>query len=769
MDGNGAARPRFKSCVEPISSDDGLFLLSEGERAWMPDPIYASLAPMLDGAHEIEAIFDSLSTTYPADQVFAALDRLRSSGYLADDSAADARSTLAFWERMGAAPSQARSRLDSTLVATVVFGDVDVTPLTELLGRQGIKASRRVAQEGQGGDVGGDVAVVVTDDYLRPELAAWNSRSLRSTKPWLLMKPVGIETWIGPMFVPGQTACWECLAQRLRGHRRLEEHFGRRLGLDAPARPVPAHIASTRDAALAEAATEITRWIGTGGQSRLLDRVVSTSALTLERTHHDLIRRPQCPSCGAPEFSNEVVAKPLRLRRRPKVHTTDGGHRAVDHAQVLAQLERHLSPITGVVSALIPGERTAPAKPGGRCLTPTLAADHDFSDMHDSRFFLQEGLRRRSGGKGKSFEQARASALAESLERYCGVFDGTEPRISASFVELGAAAIHPNACMGYSERQYAEREAHNRRGHKAYWVPEPFREDIAIEWTPLWSLSTEQVRYLPTSFCYFGYRGGDPLLARANSNGCAAGAVIEEAVLQGLLELIERDAVALWWYNRLRRPAIDLDSVDDPYLSALISHYRSLKREVWVLDVTSDIGVPTFAAISRRIDKAEEDIIYGFGAHLDPKVALGRALTELSQSLEAVPAATGPESARTYRGGPDAVRWWRTVKSSNAAYLTPGVDAASRRLGDFADLASDDLRQDINICKKLAAKRGIEILVLDQTRPDVAFPVVRVVAPGLRHFWARFGPGRLYDVPVQQGWLSRPLSEEELNPFVVQF
>jgi hypothetical protein len=47
--------------------------------------------------------------------------------------------------------------------------------------------------------------------------------------------------------------------------------------------------------------------------------------------------------------------------------------------------------------------------------------------------------------------------------------------------------------------------------------------------------------------------------------------------------------------------------------------------------------------------------------------------------------------------------------------------------------------------------------------------VVRVVAPGLRHFWARFGPGRLYDVPVREGWLSRSLGEEELNPFVVQF
>jgi ribosomal protein S12 methylthiotransferase accessory factor len=715
---------------------------------------------MLDGAHEIEAIFDQLSTSYPADQVFAALDRLRTSGYLAEDNAADARPTLAFWEHMGALPSQARSRLDTTLVSTIAFGDIDTAPLTELLGRQASK----VAQDG-------DVTVVVTDDYLRPELAAWNARSLRSQKPWLLVKPVGIESWIGPLFVPGQTACWECLAQRLRGHRRLEHHFARRNGKEArapaAARLTPASIASSRVAAMAEAATEITRWIGTGGQSRLLDRVVSTSALTLERTHHQLIRRPQCPSCGYAAPGDGVRGTPLRLQRRPKVHTADGGHRAVEHRAVLEQLDRHLSPITGVVSALMPGERTAPAKSGGKCMTPTFAADHDFADMHDSRFFLQEGLRRRSGGKGKSIEQARASALAESLERYCGVFDGTEPRRRASFAELGAAAIHPNSCMGYSERQYAEREAHNRRGHKAYWVPEPFREDARIEWTPLWSLSAKQVRYLPTSFCYFGHP--DPVFGRGNSNGCAAGAVIEEAVLQGLLELIERDAVALWWYNRLRRPGVDLTSVDDPYLSALMPHYRELRRELWVLDVTSDLGIPTFAAISRRIDKAEEDIIYGFGAHLDPKVALGRALTEVSQSLEAVPAASGPESARTYRGGPDAVRWWRTVKASKAAYLTPDAGAGLRRLDDVANLASDDLRQDINTCIKLARKQGIEILVLDQTRPDVGFPVVRVVAPGLRHFWARFGPGRLYEVPVQQGWQSRSLREEDLNPFVIQF
>ena len=95
--------------------------------------------------------------------------------------------------------------------------------------------------------------------------------------------------------------------------------------------------------------------------------------------------------------------------------------------------------------------------------------------------------------------------------------------------------------------------------------------------------------------------------------------------------------------------------------------------------------------------------------------------------------------------------------------------ARPRRVQDFGNLASDDLYQDVLTCTGLAAARGIEILVLDQTRPDVGLPVVRVVAPGLRHFWARFGPGRLYDVPVREGWLSRSLDEGELNPFVIQF
>ena len=120
------------------------------------------------------------------------------------------------------------------------------------------------------------------------------------------------------------------------------------------------------------------------------------------------------------------------------------------------------------------------------------AADHNFSDMHDERFFLREGLRRRSGGKGKSIEQARASALAESLERYCGVFDGTRAAHPGQFLELGDAAITRTPAWGTANGNTRSRKSHNRRGQKTRRVPEPFREDVEIEWTPLRSLSAEQ-------------------------------------------------------------------------------------------------------------------------------------------------------------------------------------------------------------------------------------------------------------------------------------
>ena len=90
-----------------------------------------------------------------------------------------------------------------------------------------------------------------------------------------------------------------------------------------------------------------------------------------------------------------------------------------------------------------------------------------------------------------------------------------------------------------------------------------------------------------------------------------------------------------------------------------------------------------------------------------------------------------------------------------------GFVAARAVVESFASL---DRREQVLACVKLAKRFGLDFLVLDQTRPTFEVPVVRVIVPGLRHFYRRFAPGRLYDVPVKLGLRKRPLREAELNP-----
>lgn len=756
LDAQARERPRFKASIQPVvDPDDGLFLLREHGTEWLSHPVFADLAPLLDGTVGIEDVFSRLKDRHSSGTILAALKQLERQAALSGEHSEMPGPTAAFWEHADISPSEAVLRITQCRVQVVALGSQSADMATQLLDQQGLRTS------GQGNHM-----LVIADDYLHPELARINAECMSAQRPWLLVKPSGAETWLGPAITPGHSACWECLAHRLRWHKRVEEYV--RARNPGASGPQPAHLPSTQQSALAEAVTALTRWIGSGGQSALADCVMSTDTATLERTRHHLNRRPHCPACGT-VADPDRIPDPLILQARPKVATSDGGHRGSDPAETLKRLERHLSPITGIVGALDPGSRTRPGSPGSPWLTPTYSADHNFSDMHDARFVLRDGMRRRSGGKGKTPEQARASALAESLERYCGVFDGSEPRKRARMAELGDAALHPNNFMLYSAAQYACRDSHNRKDHKAHWVPEPFNPDAEIEWTPIWSLTHERYRYLPTSMCYFGYQSEDPVFARGDSNGCAVGSVMEEAILQALLELVERDAVAIWWYNKIPRPGVDLTTSDDPYVAELVAHYETLGRSIWVLDVTGDLEIPTFAAISRRMDKPEEDIIYGFGCHLDPKIALSRALTETGQSLDAVPALHRPETAQSYLGTQEAVHWWRSVRVADNPHLLPDPLAAPIDLGMVGNQATDDLGEDVRICIDRLEKAGIEVLALDQSRPDVEFPAVRVAAPGLRHFWARFGPGRLYDIPVKLGWLESPKSEDQLNTEVVQF
>ncbi len=221
----------------------------------------------------------------------------------------------------------------------------------------------------------------------------------------------------------------------------------------------------------------------------------------------------------------------------------------------------------------------------------------------------------------------------------------------------------------------------------------------------------------------------------------------------------------------MQRPAVDLDSFGDPYIDRLREVYRGLHREIWALDLTADFGIPVVGAFSRRLDATpgpgtNEDVLIAFGAHLDPHIALTRALTEMNQFLGPV---AGDEHGRVNYAGadPEQKAWWTTATVANQPYLLPDPHAPRSTPASWLPLAGADLADDLTLVQRIVEDRGMEFLVADQTRPDVGLPVARVIVPGMRHFWARFAPGRLYDVPVRLGWLDTPTPESELNPIPV--
>ena len=156
----------------------------------------------------------------------------------------------------------------------------------------------------------------------------------------------------------------------------------------------------------------------------------------------------------------------------------------------------------------------------------------------------------------------------------------------------------------------------------------------------------------------------------------------------------------------------------------------------------------------------------GFGAHLDAKVALLRAVTEMNQMLSSPLLALPQKGIDSDPMDPETAHWLNTATTMEHPYLLP-ANAPLRTAGSYSYAWAGDIVDDVRACQALVERVGMEMLVLEQTRPEVGLPVAKVIVPGLRHFWARLAPGRLYDVPVKLGWLPQPLAEEELNPIAM--
>ena len=725
--------PNFSVYVLP---PDAVCLYSEDRKIFLRGEVYCALAERIGAGEDRDEILRALSADFPPAMVEEAVRRLTDRRLIAPVGAADGLAA-AYWASLGLKPDVATKNLQGARVQIKTIAAAGENELKEALRNLGVQ----VVEEP------GHLTIVLVGDYLDRRLAEFNREQLKAKRDWLLVQLSGIFPMVGPIFSPGKSACWTCLADRMKWNHQVKAFLDRTGARRVAASPLDRSVLGAGGISLA--AIEIGKAIASGFRTDLHHHVVSLDMMGSAINRHYVPARPQCTSCGSQELHDpDRTPLPIRLRAGGKVVVTSGGYRSVPPGETVARYRKHVSPLTGVVSHL---DRIKSEQP----LDASFIARHNFSPRPETVDALQAGLSGDSYGKGSIAEQGEASALMEAIERYCGIFQGDEIRVMRRFAYFPPGeAILPNDILLYSESQFLEgTEGAGCAGDEA---PGRFNPDVETEWSPVWSLRDERFKYVPTGLLYFFHEFDSPNRISADSNGCAAGNTIEEAILQGFLELVERDAYAIWWYNRLGVPEIDLDKVGDSYVRDLRAEFAARGRSVWALDITSDLGIPAIVAIAHWEEQGHERIEVAAGAHFDPRIATLRAMTELNQFLAIDQMRRRPnQESDDYGDEPLPLRRHAYMRSQGK------VSFGRSRFRKFASL---DRREQVLSCVKLAKRFGYDFLVLDQTRPDVEVPVVRVIVPGLRHFYRRFGPGRLYDVPVTLGLRKRPVREANLNP-----
>jgi oxazoline/thiazoline synthase len=725
--------PNFTVYVMP---PDTVCLYSEDRKFFLHGELYCALAVAVGaGGKSFRQLVGELARRFPTDKVHEAFKRLLDRRYLLASSREPGGLAAAYWASLGMSPEAAQKNLQKCRIR---IRSLDVDGVKEL----------EAALRGLGARIvkgAADLTVMLVNDYLDSRLAAFNRQQLADKAPWLLVQPSGIFPLVGPMLRPHKSACWHCLADRMIRNREVKGMLARGNARAVAVSPLAGQPLGQSGIQLA--AFEIAKAIATDYRTDLGDHIVSLDLLGSSVARHYVARRPQCPSCGRKKLRDPKRAPvPIELGGGGKVVMTSGGYRTVSPRATVARFRKHVSPLTGVISRL---ERIEVDLP----LNASFYAQHNFSAPAFSVHELRAGLAGGSFGKGSTAEQGEASALMEAIERYSGIYQGDEIRITKRFTDFPPGdAIAPNDVMLYSDAQLREGQAAMTAGEHSH-SPPPFDPSLEMEWSPVWSLRDRRFKYLPTGFLYFFYRG--PGAINADSNGCAAGNTLAEAVVQGFLELVERDAYAIWWYNRLQRPAVDLARFEDSYIRDLQAQLGEHGRRLWVLDVTSDLRIPTFVGITHWMQDGKENIEFGSGAHFDARIALLRTLTELNQflSIGLMGGGSGEKSSL------DGVT---PLRLQEYPFLTPNGAAATHSASDpkFSRL---DTQEQVAACVAVAKQQGLDFMVLDQTRADIEVPVVRVVVPGMRHFYKRFAPGRLYDVPVKLGLRDGPTAEQDLN------
>ncbi|MEL6681865.1 MAG: YcaO-like family protein [Pseudomonadota bacterium] len=418
-------------------------------------------------------------------------------------------------------------------------------------------------------------------------------------------------------------------------------------------------------------------------------------------------------------------------------------------------IEALVSPRCGIVTSLVPQMRGADEP------TPPYLWNATLAHFHTQQTPI--GVRV-TGGKGRTEAEAKLSALGEAIERY-GSFQWDTGR-----VRIGPArpnSIKPTDCVLYSDTQYA-----NGCPFRS-WGPE-----AVTSWIEGVELPSGAPVELPASQVYA--LGPPPRIedffVPSASNGLAAGRTLDDAVLSGLYEVIERDAFMLTWLNKLHAREIALPTFGCE-AAGVIRHYQRFGVTLRLLSLHTDQAAFVMMAIAEDPQKGGIFRVIGLGCDCDPVVALDKAVSELCQ-LRA-----GMRMRMQVKDYADRLTQYEAVQTLNDHPLFHTIPAHAAEFDflagptpplnvhDLPKPSQTDTKAMISSLVNSAVSAGARVAFVDITPPDIAQlgpRVVRVVITGFQpiHFGfgqGRFGGRRLFEAPVAWGLRDTPLDETGLN------
>ena len=304
-------------------------------------------------------------------------------------------------------------------------------------------------------------------------------------------------------------------------------------------------------------------------------------------------------------------------------------------------------------------------------------------------------------GKGATPTEARVSAMMEGLERYSAEIRDRQLRIDR-FSRL-SGALDPRDLI----------------------LPVDADPDAMIPWTAGWDIMNDEEILVPANAVFHPLPAEYKRLFRTNTSGLASGNVIEEAIFHGLAEVIERDAWALVEATKKTGPLIS--DVEDEQAKGLLDRFAAAEVDVYLRDITSDIGVATCAAAADDVRLRDPTLLTtGMGTHTSAGVAVLRALTEVAQSrLTQIHGAREDTTTADFRR---QIGYDRTKRLNRHWF----EGSEKKAFSDIESFESDDFLLDIKYMLKKLEEAGLDrVIVVDLTREEIGLPVVRVIVPGL--------------------------------------